>query len=275
MATDDEWKKSAGTDALAETRGSGDSGEMSFFEHLEELRFTLVWSAVVFLAAGILSLAFSKEIFEFLRWPLEHATGVPDDAQALVVMRFMDTFSILLYIALLGGIVFAGPAVLYRIGKFVAPALDTKERVRLIPFCGAAGALFLAGAALAFFWLAPISISLPYWLAEKFGMEMNWLAEDYYMFVVLLTLFSGLMFEFPLIVVFLIYSEIVEARTMLEKWRWVLTGILVAGVLISPIGDPVALLVFSGLLFAAYLFSVYIGGVLLRRKRARDGNADE
>lgn len=275
MATDDEEKKSAETDALAETHGSGDSGEMSFFEHLEELRFTLVWSAGVFFAAGILSLVFSKEIFEILRWPLEHAAGVPGDAQALVVMRFMDTFSILLYIALLGGIVFAGPAVLYRIGKFVAPALNTKERVRLIPFCSAAGALFLAGAALAFFWLAPVSISLPYWLAGKFGMEMNWLAEDYYMFVVLLTLFSGLMFEFPLIVVFLIYSEIVEARTMLEKWRWVLTGILVAGVLISPIGDPVALLVFSGLLFAAYLFSVYIGGVLLRRKRAREGSGDE
>lgn len=246
-----------------------ENGEMSFFEHLEELRSTLVWCVAVFAVAGTLSLIFSKQIFAALRWPLDHA-GVPAaDAQALVVMRFMDTFSILLYIALLGGIVFAGPVILYRVGKFAAPALTASERSRLIPFCVAAGGLFLCGAAAAFFWLAPVSIGLPYWLAEQFGMQMNWLAEDYYMFVVMLTLFSGLMFEVPLVVVFLLYLEIVSKKTLLSKWRWALAGILVAGTLISPIGDPVALVGFSGVLFALYLASIFAGDFLLRKKLAR------
>jgi len=262
-------EKPAGTPM--ESRGNESrGGEMSFFDHLEELRSTVIWCACAFAAAGVLSLVFSKEIFDFLRWPLEHAAGVPADDQALMVMRFMDMFSILLYIALSGGFVFAGPAILYRVGKFVSPALSRAESVRLIPFCAVASVFFLVGAVIAFFLLAPMSISLPFWLAEDFGMKMNWLAEDYYLFIVLLTLFSGAMFELPLVVVGLIYFEIVEKQTLAKKWRWVLAGILVAVMLISPIGDPFALLVFSGAVFFLYLFSIYVGGILLRRKLARE-----
>lgn len=249
-------------------------GEMSFWQHLEELRSTIIGCGAAFGVAGVLSLIFSREIFALLRWPLENAPHVPADAgQALIVMRFMDTFSILLYIALLGGIVLSGPLILFRIGKFVAPALSSSERARLIPFCLASSGLFVAGAMLAFFWIAPLSIGLPYMLAEHFGLQMNWLADDYYKFVVILTLFSGLMFEIPVVVTFLQYLEIVSKETLLSRWRWVLSGILVAVLLISPIGDPVALLLFSGTLFALYLGSVFVGDFLLQKKLRRE-NAD-
>lgn len=282
MSVDEENSTLAGTAENAGTPRAGknselaaDEKEMTFFEHLEELRATLFACVLVFAVAGTLSLVFSKQIFSALRWPLLHAPHVPaEESQALVVMRFMDTFSILFYIALLGGIVFAGPLILYRIGKFVAPAFSSRERSRLIPFCVSASLLFLVGAALAFFWIAPVSIGLPYLLAEHFGLRMNWLAEDYYMFVVMLTLFAGLMFEFPLVVVFLQYSEIVSTKTLREKWRWVLTGILVAGVVISPIGDPVALLGFSAILFGLYVAAVGCGDFLLKRKLARERAGD-
>lgn len=249
------------------TGGNADSGEMSFWEHLEALRSTLVACLVAFAVAACFSLVFSKEIFELLRYPLEHSEAVSRETlQALVVLRFMDTFSILFYIALLGGIVLAGPFIVYRIGHFVAPALSARERSRLIPFCVASSALFLAGATAAFFWLAPVSVSLPYCLADYLGLQMRWLAEDYYLFVVALTLFSGLMFEFPLVVVFLQYSGIADKKTLVRQWRWVLSGILLAVLVISPIGDPVVLLAFSGLLFAMYWVSVFIGSQVAKRK---------
>lgn len=268
--TEDENGEVSLTASASGGNDAGGRGEMSFFEHLEELRSTLIACFAAFVGAGTLSLVFSKQVFAILRLPLEWADVPAGESQALVVMRFMDTFSILLYVALLGGIVLSGPWVLYRFGKFVAPALTRAERSRLIPFCAAASGLFLAGAALAFFWLIPVSISLPYWLSAQFGLQMNWLAQDYYLFVVMLTLFSGLMFEFPLVVVFLQYAELVSKKALLEKWRWVLSGILAAGVLISPIGDPVVLLVFSGVLFSLYLAAVYVGALLLKRKTARE-----
>lgn len=250
---------------------SESGGEMSFLEHLEELRSVLVFCVVAFVISGAVALAFSEEIFNVLRWPLEHAPSVPaDGSQALVMMRFMDVFSILLYIALLGGIVFSGPFVLYRVAGFVAPALSPSARSRLLPFCAAASVFFLAGAAAAFFWLAPISVGLPYMLSEHFGMRMTWLAEDYYLFVVMLTLFSGIMFEFPLVVVFLQCMGFVSKKTLLKKWRWVFAGILVAGALLSPIGDPIALLIFSGILFMFYFAAVFVGDWLRRRREARE-----
>ena len=210
--------------SLTGTPADGGADDMTFFEHLEELRSTLIACLVAFAAAST----------RFYRRPCR--------VSACLAMS----------------------------GKFVAPALTDAERVRLIPFCAASSGLFLAGAAAAFFWLAPLSIGLPYLLAEHFGMQMHWLAEDYYLFVVMLTLFCGLMFEFPLLVVLLQYLELVSRKTLLEKWRWALTGILVAVVLVSPIGDPAALLVFSGALFALYLAAVHAGAFFLRRKKARE-----
>lgn len=256
--------------SLTHARAGRANGEMSFFEHLEELRSVLIGCIAAFVSAGTLALIFSKQIFDLLRLPLEWSNVPAEKHRVLVVMRFMDTFSILLYIALLGGIVLAGPVILYRLGKFVSPALTQAERSRLLPFCIAASGLFLIGAAIAFFWLAPVSIRLPYWLAEQFGLQMNWLAQDYYLFVVALTLFSGLMFEFPLVVVFLLYGELVSKEALLEKWRWVLSGILVAGTLISPIGDPVVLIAFSGLLFSLYLAAIGVGSFLLNLKISRE-----
>ena len=270
MNEDDAEEISLTTSRERDGEESSSGGEMSFLEHLEELRSVLIFCVVAFVVSGAVALVFSGEIFAALRWPLEHAPSVPaDEAQALVVMRFMDVFSILLYIALLGGIVFSGPFVLYRIAGFIAPALSSAERSRMLPLCAAASVFFLAGAAAAFFWLAPISVGLPYMLSEHFGMQMTWLAEDYYQFVVMLTLFSGLMFEFPLVVVFLQCMGLVSKKTLLEKWRWVLSGILIAGVLISPIGDPVALLAFSGILFVFYLAAIFVGDYLRRRGENR------
>lgn len=77
------------------------------------------------------------------------------------------------------------------------------------------------------------------------------------------------MFEFPLVVVFLQCMGLVSKKTLLEKWRWVFSGILIAGVLISPIGDPVALLAFSGMLFVFYLAAIFVGDYLRRRGEKR------
>lgn len=282
MATDDETENSLtqlgeGEGGNAENSGTsygnaaGTPDDAPFLEHLEEFRAALIWCIVVFAAVGAVSLIFSKEIFGFLRWPLEHASGVPAalGEQALVIMRFMDVFSILLYIALSGAIVFAGPPILYRLARFVAPAFSPAERSRLAPLCVASSVLFLLGAALAFFLFAPISIAIPYRLAAYFGMQMNWLAEDYYLFVVALTLFSGLMFELPLFVIFLITTGISDRRALLAKWRWVLAGILVAVVLLSPVGDPIALIAFSAVLFALYLGGIFVGDFLSKKFAAR------
>lgn len=247
-----------------------DRREMTFWEHLDELRMTLFFCLTAFVAAATASLFFYKEIFAILRLPLERAaqtTGTPETlSDALSSMHFTDPFSILLYIALLGGLVLSGPFILYKVTRFIAPALNTRERRKLIPICLAATALFVAGALLAFFKLAPISIEFMYFFSNEMSLKVNWLAADYYAFIVILVLFVGVVFEFPLLVVALQYFELVSKKTLLRKWRWVIAGILVAITLVSPISDPVTLLALTALLFLLFLGAVFVGDFLLKKK---------
>lgn len=259
------------------SRKNPSKGEMSFWEHLEELRLMLFASLSAFAGAAAVSLFFYKEIFALLRLPLENAlkgigsTPSADAARtALMSMHFTDPFSILLYIALFGGILLSGPFVLYKLAQFVAPALSSRERRRLIPICLSATLLFVAGALLAFFYLAPVSIEFMYFFSNEMGLQVNWLAADYYAFIIVLMLFVGAVFEFPLLVVALQYFEVISKKTMLRQWRWVVAGILIAIAFVSPISDPVTLLVLTGLLFLLFLCAVFVGDLLLKKKlRAR------
>jgi uncharacterized membrane protein YgcG len=109
-----------------------------------------------------------------------------------------------------------------------------------------------------------------------FNLTMPWLASDYYGFVTMMTLLVGLAFQFPLVVIILQYLEIVQTRTLFRVWRHVLVGILVASLVISPLGDPVSLSVLTGILFLLYIAAAAVGGLLVRAKiKKRDAEEAE
>ncbi len=196
-------------------------------------------------------------------------------ADALTTLKFMDVFSVLLNIGLVGGLAFSGPFILYFGSRFIAPALTDKEKKGIIPFCISTFFLFAAGCLFSFFWLIPISIEVMYHFNQMFGLHLTWIASDYYSFVVMMTLIVGVAFEFPLVVIVLQYLEVIKTGTLLRLWRHVLVGILVASLLITPLGDPISLSVLTGILFLLYLLAVSIGGVLVRMKHGKQEREEE
>ena len=151
-------------------------------------------------------------------------------------------------------------------------ALTDREKSGLIPFCGAALVLFLMGAALAFYWLSPMSIQIWQHFAEGMKMEVTWQASDYYAFVVMMCLLTGLTFQFPLALIVLMWLELVRPKTLLKSWRGMLVGIMLLVALITPIAEPISLLVMTGVLFSFYLAAVAVGTVIVRRKRVARGD---
>jgi sec-independent protein translocase protein TatC len=296
--------------------------EMGFFEHLEELRSTLLSCLGAFTVAVVLAFVFSREIFDLMRHPLREAIkgtpvpAPPGDAaadpvefvrslaslllngeipapgaaqapqfgaaeaaiaaahttasgQGMVVMKFMDVFSILLNIGLVGGLALSSGFILYFASRFVGPALTPSEKKCVVPFCLSAMLLFFGGCAFSFLWLIPVSIQVMFHFVRMFNLTMPWLASDYYGFVTMMTLLVGLAFQFPLVVVILQYLEIVRTSTLFRLWRHVLVGILVASLVISPLGDPVSLSVLTGVLFLLYIVAASVGGMLVGRKIKR------
>jgi len=275
--------------------------EMSFLEHIEDLRVSLMRVLGVFAVGVAIALIFYKEIPVLLQMPLEWAKQIDPEGMAqpsaqgdllflgvlsipswlisipaistqLQETQFMGVWSVLMYAAIAAGIAISSPVFLYEIVRFVGPALNTKERRGLIPFCGAGLVLFLIGAALAFFWLTPMSIVVVHHVAHGMDIRINWQASDYYSLVVMMSLLTGLCFQFPLALIVIMWLELVRPMTLLKSWRGMLAGITIGAILITPIGDLISLAILVAALFALYLVAIFVGSIIVRRKRVARGD---
>lgn len=276
--------------------------EMSFLEHIEDLRVSLMRVLGVFAVGVAVALVFYKEIPVLLQLPLEWARqidpegmsqpaaqgdllflgvlslpswliSVPAVSTQLQETQFMGVWSVLMYAAIAAGIAIASPVFLYEVVRFVGPALNSKERRGLIPFCAAGLVLFLIGAALAFFWLTPMSIVVVHHVAHGMDIRINWQASDYYSLVVMMSLLTGLCFQFPLALIVIMWLELVRPMTLLKSWRGMFAGITIGAILITPIGDFISLAILVAALFGLYLIAIFVGSIIVRRKRVARGDS--
>lgn len=251
---------------------------MTFLEHIEDLRKSVMRVAVTFGLGFLACLVFYKEIPAFLQLPLEWAKAASPEMAGFGQLReftFMGVWNVLMYTAAAGGVGLASPVFLYELARFIGPALTSRERRGLIPFCVGALGLFISGALLAFLYLTPMSIVTWHHFATGMGLVTDWQGSDYYGFVVMMSLLTGVALQFPLALIILMWLELVRPRTLLRSWRGMLFGIVVLAAVVTPIGDPITLGVLSGLLFVLYLAAVGIGASLVRRKRLARGDSAE
>lgn len=248
---------------------------MTFLEHVEDLRKSVLRVAATFVFGAIVALVFYREIPDFLRLPLEWAKAASPamaDFGPLREFTFMGVWNVLMYTAAAAGIGLASPVFLYEVVRFVGPGLTDREKRGLTPFCLGALVLFVAGAVLAFAWLTPMSIVVWHDFATGLGLVTDWQGSDYYGFVVMMSLLTGIALQFPLALILLMILELVRPRTLLRSWRGMLFGIVVLAAVITPIGDPMTLGILSGILFVLYLVAVGVGRILVRRKRLARGD---
>jgi sec-independent protein translocase protein TatC len=268
-------------------RRKKERSEMTFLEHVEDLRVSVIRVLAVFTVGMVAALINYEQIPHLLSMPLIWAKN-PESSPLYFIMghadeslkslgelkefTFMGVWSVLMYAAFSAGVAIASPVFLYETARFVGPALTQREKKALIPFCVAAFFLFLAGAALAFFWLTPISIQVWHHFATGMGMEVIWKASDYFGLVTMMSLITGITFQFPLALIILMWTEIVRPQTLLKQWRIMLFGIVLVVGLLTPIGDIISLAILTSILFGFYLIAIGIGGVLVRRKRVARGD---
>ena len=248
---------------------------MTFLEHVEDLRKSVLRVAATFCLGALAALVFYKEIPGLLRLPLEWAKAASPAMAGFGALReftFMGVWNVLMYTAAAAGIGLASPVFLYEVVRFVGPGLTDRERRGLAPFCLGALVLFVAGAVLAFLWLTPMSIVVWHDIATGLGLVTDWQGSDYYGFVVMMSLLTGIALQFPLALILLMILELVRPATLLRSWRGMLFGIVVLAAVVTPIGDPITLGLLSGILFVLYLAAVGIGRVLVRRKRLARGD---
>ena len=244
------------------------SDGMSFLGHLEEFRWTIGRSLIAFVVGLVLASIFIQDIASFLKTPIITAYGSVELVdQNLITYRPMGVISVFIQVALLSGFTLSMPFLLFFLGNFVAPGLTEQERRILKPSCLAAFVLFLLGITFAFFIILPLTLGFSVRLNQFFGFDLLWAASDYYSMVVWSSLVTGAFFQFPLLIVVLIFLQVISVAQLKGIRKIVFVVIMVFAAIMSPGGDFISLPLTTGFMYALYELAIGIGAYVERKKR--------
>lgn len=240
------------------------SSEMPFLDHLEELRWRIIWSLVALVVAiGAAFVALMKiDVIGILERPIAPYL----QGGKLVFTHPADSFTIVLNVAVVLGIVIALPVILYQVWAFVSPALHRHEKKVVIPLFFFATFLFLAGVALAFFVVLPLAVE---WLMgfQTQALSPMITASDYFSFATSMTLAFGLCFELPIVILALAMLGIVTPELLNKYRRHAFVICAIVGAFLTP-GDLIwTTVAMSVPLYLLFELSVGLTYIVYRRKR--------
>ncbi len=235
---------------------SGGGAEMSLFDHLNELRRRLLWSAAAVVVAAIVVWIFQDPLFDVLAEPYCEIRP-PDDCNFLAT-RPLEPFSVKLTMAGYGGLILGLPVMLYHLARFVLPGLYPNERKMLIPFVIASVVLLMMGMAVAYYTMPQALRVLLSFGGDQF--EAFFSASEYLSFFVKMVFAFGLAFELPVIITFLQLAGLVQTSWLKKNRRFAVVAVVIVGAIVTPTGDPFFLAVISVPMYLFYEIALLIGG---------------
>lgn len=254
-------------------------------EHLAELRSRLIWSVSAFMVAMVACYFVSDPIFNFLTRPICHAMEVRGQACGLTMIKLQEGFFVAIRIAAIGGLGLSFPVISYQLWRFVAPGLYKKERAAFLPFLVASPAMFLIGAAFAYYAILPMAFGFflsfqqpgptPGTLAPgsgaalaNAGITFQGSIEAYLSLTTTFIVAFGLCFQLPVLLTLMGKAGIISSKSLVDVRRYAILGILVLAALVTP-PDVVSQLMLFSVIYALYEVSI----ILIRRiEKAREAD---
>ncbi len=238
-----------------------DQHEMSFIDHLEELRVRIVKAVLAVLVAAIGSAFFSDFLVkEVLMSPL---LKVGLKAQVLtpygIVLIYMQ-------VVVTAAVIIAMPVILYQAWQFIAPGLMPSERkyawwiVFFTTFC------FLGGIVFGYFVLMPTALAF----FAAFGTDtfaLNVSVDNYISFMLSLILGAGLVFELPMISYFLSKIGLLTPQFMRKYRKHAIVAILIISALVTPTPDVLTQTLLAAPMILLYEVSIFISKIVQHNKR--------
>jgi sec-independent protein translocase protein TatC len=204
--------------------------ELSFMEHLVELRSRLLKASFAVLAVLVVLLPFSRKLYATLAAPL---TAVLPEGSSMIAIDVASPFLTPFKLALLLALILSIPVVLYQLWAFVAPALYRQEKRLARPLLYSAVVLFYAGCAFAYFVVFPLVFGFFTRVAPD-GVTVMTDISKYLDFVITLFLAFGLTFEVPIATIILVATGITTIEKLRKIRAYVLVGAFAMGMLLTP-----------------------------------------
>ena len=223
--------------------------EMTFIDHLEELRKRILKALV---AVGIFAVAayfISDRLIDIITTPLRDV-GVYFKAPT-------EAFMVRIKISIFAGALAAAPVVFYQLWMFIGPGLLRKEIKIIVAIVLSATVFFLAGGAFCFFLVVPVAVKLLLGFATE-NMKPMIMVGDYISFVGMLVLAFGAVFELPVASFILGRLGVISHKTLSSGRRYALVVILIAAAILTPTPDAFSQLMLAGPLYILYEISIIV-----------------
>lgn len=241
---------------------------MPFLEHLEELRWRIIWSfvAVVVGAFVCFYLVQTFDVIGLLKRPI--VPFLPEGK--LFVTRPTDAFLINLKLAVIGGVVLGAPVIAWQTWIFLSPALYEHEKKKILPAVTAGFLLFVAGVTMAYFLILPAVLRILHGFGRD-DFEFIITAAAYFSFATQVILAFGLVFQLPLFMVLVSAMGLLSPDFFRRHRRWAIVAAAVLAAFLTP-PDPGSMIMMMGPLIVLYEIGIFLGAVAWRR-RGRVGTA--
>jgi len=235
---------------------------MPLTAHLSELRSRLIWCMLALAGGFIVCYALSDKIVAALQSP-PVLVGQPIKVP-LQIIAPAEAFVTYIKVGLIVGLFLVLPLILYQLWKFVAPGLLEHEKKYTVPFIVGSAGLFYSGGVI-FYLVLPFIIR--FLLSFAKGDIKAQLSVGYYVtFCVRLMIAFGLVFQVPMVVVFLTQLGLVSSRLLVQYFRHAVVVIFVVAAVLTPTTDPLSLLFMVLPMLLLYGLSILAAkGVELRR----------
>jgi sec-independent protein translocase protein TatC len=253
-----------------------DDQELSFLEHLVELRSRLLKACSAVLIVLLCLLPFSRKLYEALAAPL---TSVLPEGSSMIAIDVASPFLTPFKLALLLALILSIPVVLYQLWAFVAPALYRQEKRLARPLLYSAVVLFYAGCAFAYFVVFPLVFGFFTRVAPE-GVAVMTDISKYLDFVMTLFLAFGLTFEVPIATIILVATGMTTVDKLKKMRAYVLVGAFALGMLLTP-PDVISQTLLALPMWLLFELGLLMSWILLPHRRtgasdkSEDGEEDQ
>ena len=246
-------------------------GEMPFLDHLEEMRWRLIWSLLALTIGFVVGFVIvdQLDVLGLLMRPIapELAGG------KLYFTSPIEPFMITLKLAFFVGVVLASPVIIWQGWKFLSPALYAKERRIVLPVSIAAVLLFLAGVAMAYLLILPTAIRVLFSF-QSHSLQPIVTAREYFGFAAQVVIAFGAIFEIPLVLLILVYLRVISAGFLSRNRRFAIAGNAFLAMVLAP-PDLVSMTLMMVPVQLLYEITVVVARVMERRRAHEEAAAGD
>jgi sec-independent protein translocase protein TatC len=278
---------------IGSKKKSGDGeGEMTFLQHLEELRWHIIRSVIAVVVGAIAAFILKDFIFDKvilapkspgfitnrLLCRLADAVNAPvlcinQNPLNLISIKMSGQFTTHITISLIAGVIMAFPYIFWEFWSFFRPALYEKERKHARGAVTAASSLFIIGILFGYYVISPLSINFlsSYRVSDLVDNQIN--ITSYIGSVTSVALSAGVTFELPIVVFFLARIGIITPAFMRKYRKHAIVVVLILAAIITP-PDVFSQTLVSIPLILLYEVSIFIASRVVKNREADDAEAE-